>query len=36
MPSALLGRGAYGVVYHCQNRVDGGDYAVKRIKLPGK
>lgn len=36
MPSELLGRGAFGVVFRCQNRVDGSDYAVKRIKLPCK
>lgn len=31
-----LGKGGFGVVYHVQNKTDGGEYAVKRIKLPGK
>ena len=29
-----LGKGGFGVVYHVQNKTDGGEYAVKRIKLP--
>lgn len=29
-----LGKGGFGVVYHVQNRFDGLDYALKRIRLP--
>lgn len=29
-----LGKGGFGVVYHVQNKTDGGEYAVKRIRLP--
>ena len=29
-----LGKGGFGVVYHVQNKTDGGEYALKRIKLP--
>ena len=35
-PCEELGRGGFGVVYKCKHKVDGGDYAVKRIKLPMK
>lgn len=35
-PSEELGRGGFGVVYKCKHKMDGIDYAVKRIKLPMK
>ena len=31
---SCLGRGAYGVVFQAKNKVDGIEYAVKRITLP--
>lgn len=29
-----LGMGGFGVVYHVTNKLDGGEYALKVIKLP--
>ena len=29
----VLGRGGFGIVYHCINHIDAGHYAVKRINL---
>src|SRR4051812_25698196 len=29
----MIGKGGYGKVFHCQHRLDGGHYAVKKIVL---
>ncbi|XP_037071129.1 eukaryotic translation initiation factor 2-alpha kinase 3-like [Pollicipes pollicipes] len=35
-PVQCLGRGGFGVVFEAKNRLDGHNYAVKRIRLPGR
>ncbi len=34
MPVECLGSGRFGVVYRCKHKLDGLEYAVKRILLP--
>ena len=33
-PKGRLGKGGFGVVYHVLSEIDGGEYALKRIKVP--
>lgn len=33
VPEKCLGRGGYGVVFNCRNRLDDRNYAVKRIAV---
>lgn len=30
---SVLGRGGYGIVYHCKHRLDGNEYAVKKVPV---